>query len=246
MKTYRFLPLGALLLLGLPAFRSAAPVGSATTAAKEDPRREVREVAAFTHLSLSTSAEVEVRQGASQKVEVQATPADLAELETVVKDGRLTIRAKDHTGMNWRSFKGPVKVFVTMPTISALSVAGSGRMTALDVVKNDKLKLSVSGSGRLQVPVQAQQLTSSISGSGSMKLSGSAPAFEVHVSGSGSIQAAELRAEAVAVHISGSGNCQVQASQTLDAHIAGSGNVRYAGSPRITQHISGSGRVVRS
>ncbi|GAA4378761.1 head GIN domain-containing protein [Hymenobacter koreensis] len=234
------------MLLGLPAFRPATPVATAVSPSSFAAGREVREVAPFTELSLSTSSEVEVRQGATQRVEVEALAEDLAELETVVKNGRLSIQAKDHRGFNWRGFKGKVKVYVTMPQVNALLLSGSGKIRALDMVRTERLKLAVSGSGSLEAPVQAKQLTSSVSGSGSMRISGAAPSLAVHISGSGSIQAADLRSDAAEVHISGSGSCQIQASQTLDARIAGSGNVRYAGSPRITQRISGSGRVVRS
>jgi hypothetical protein len=244
MKSYQLLPLSALLLLGLPAYRPA-PAITAVEIGKDDPRRETREVASFTAVTMSTSAEVEVRQGNTQRVEVQAASSDLAELETEVKNGKLIIRQKDHTGIRWKGFSGPVKVFVTMPQVRALSVSGSGTLRAPEAIKAEQLAIAVSGSGKMEVPLQVQALSTSISGSGSVQLNGSAPKHDISVSGSGKVQATELRSESCHVTISGSGQCRVQVATTLDAHIAGSGNVYYTGNPHLNTRISGSGKVVK-
>ncbi|RTQ53673.1 DUF2807 domain-containing protein [Hymenobacter gummosus] len=231
-----------LLLAVLPILgpATAAPVVAAVPVADA---REVRNVAAFSKLTLATSAEVILEQGSTQKVELEGLPEDLKEIETTVDGGKLRIGTVSKTGLNWRGLTGRVRVYVTMTKVEALSVSGSGSIQAAKELRGGTMTVAVSGSGRLQAPLAAESVEASISGSGGLRLSGSTKALSTHISGSGSIQATELQAATCEAHISGSGNCRVNVSQTLDAHISGSGSVHYAGSPKVTSRIAGSGRV---
>ncbi|SMB85082.1 conserved hypothetical protein [Hymenobacter roseosalivarius DSM 11622] len=239
MKNLRlfFLPLLAALFV-LSAFRL---VPSA--------EREVRNVPAFTQLNLTGSLTIVLRQGSAQKVEVDAAPEDLSHIETIVTNGKLRVGTKQEkkgAGLSWSSynFKGPVTVYVTMPTIEALGVSGSGSLSAADPIKSDDLQLSVSGSGRMKLSrVQANRLKSSVSGSGVIAMSGTSPRHEVSISGSGQVDAPNMRSETSRVSISGSGNCRIEVTKTLDASLAGSGNVYVTGKPQINASTAGSGRV---
>ncbi|WP_139361831.1 head GIN domain-containing protein [Hymenobacter sp. CRA2] len=241
----RFLPhlaLPLVLLATLPAFR---PAGMPTKAVAADGR-EVRQVAAFSKLTLATSAEVILVQGSTQKVEVSGSAEDLKELTTTVENGRLTVGTVQKNWNNWRGFKGSVKVYVTMPSIEALAVSGSGQLHADQMLRGGSVQVAVSGSGQLRAPLTAESIEANVSGSGSLKLSGSTTSLNAGISGSGRIEAGELAAKTCEARLSGSGNCRVNVAQTLDARISGSGNVYYAGSPRVTSHVAGSGRVSKS
>ncbi|MBG8553144.1 head GIN domain-containing protein [Hymenobacter guriensis] len=246
MKTATLLLLPLTLLGTLSSFRPAASAATAVVAPAV--QREVRTVGAFQELSLGLPAEVIVRQGDEQRVEVDAAAEDLQQIETTVKDGRLRIRRPEKSGFRWTDdykFKQPVKIYVTMTTLKLLSVSGSGSIRTETPVKATQLKLSMSGSGRLQVNAVADALTTSISGSGRILVSGSADTNDVSISGSGRIEAQDLRTNTTSASISGSGNCRVYASKTLDARISGSGSIMYQGSPQVSTHIAGSGSVRR-
>ncbi|QIL76710.1 head GIN domain-containing protein [Hymenobacter sp. HDW8] len=239
MKNLRlfFLPLLAALFV-LSAFRLAPTA-----------EREVRSVPAFTQLNLAGSFNIVLRQGSTQKVEVEASPEDLSHIETTVTNGKLRVGAKQEKktgGLSWSSysFKRPVTVYVTMPTIEALGVSGSGNMTTTDPIQGNELQLSVSGSGHMKLGrVQANRLKSSVSGSGEITMSGTSPRHEVSISGSGQVNAPNMRSETCRVTISGSGNCRIEVTKTLDASLAGSGNVYVTGKPQINASTAGSGRV---
>lgn len=233
MKTLRYFSLILLLALALPGALRAAG-------------REVRTVGAFTKVGLSNSARVVLRQGSPQKVEVEASAADLARIETTVENGKLRIHTKRENGLNWSNarFDGPVTVYVTMPTVNELSVSGSGRLEAETAVQATALELAVSGSGSITLAkLAADKLNSAVSGSGNITVAGTCPQHEARISGSGDVRASELRTETSAVRISGSGNGRVYAARTLDASIAGSGNVYVRGGASVSSKVSGSGRV---
>ncbi|GAB2947007.1 head GIN domain-containing protein [Hymenobacter coalescens] len=234
------------LLATLAAFRPAPEAALKPAAYAAADTREQRQVAAFTRLTLATSAEVILEQGSTQKVEVVGAAEDLKDVETTVENGRLRIGTVHKNGLNWRGFRGPVKVYVTMPAIEALGVSGSGKLHADKPLRAKALTLAVSGSGQLRAPLSAESVDASVSGSGSMALSGSTQTLKAGISGSGRIEASGLQAGSCEAHISGSGNCRLNVSESLDARISGSGNISYAGSPRVTKHIAGSGRVSKN
>ena len=209
--------------------------------------RETRQVASFNQVTLAGSATVILVQGSPQKVVVDAESEDLAHLETTVSGDKLRIGTKQEDGMKWSNyrFKGPVTVYVTVPTINALTLSGSGKMKADDGVKAKDLNLTVSGSGHMELgQVQADELETAISGSGEIMINGgTVPRQAVRISGSGGMQATKLRTERCDVRISGSGNCRVNATETLEASIAGSGNVYVTGGAKVSSSTAGSGRV---
>jgi hypothetical protein len=234
MKRLRYASLTLLLALLLPALLLAAS------------NREIRSVAAFTRLGVANSAKIVLRQGSPQRVEVEATAADLARIETVVEGGRLRIGTKQQNGRMWSgdNLEGPVTVYVTMPDVAELSVSGSGQIKAEEAVKAARLSLAVSGSGRILLPrLTASELKSSVSGSGEIQVAGTCPRHEARLSGSGNMLASELRTEASTIGISGSGNGRLYASRTLEASISGSGNVYMRGGGAVSSKVSGSGRV---
>ncbi|WP_019946463.1 head GIN domain-containing protein [Hymenobacter aerophilus] len=235
MKSPRFLLPGLLLALLLTAFQTFAA-----------DTRETRTVAPFTAVSLGGSMQVIFRQGSPQKVEVQGDAEDLTHLETMVENGKLRINAvRESRAFSGYNFKSKVVIYVTAPTVTALSVGGSGSLRAAEPIRADKLRLSVGGSGSLVLAgVTAETIDSSVAGSGSLKIGGgSATSQEISISGSGGVQAEALASKTCDVRVAGSGSCRVQATESLNARLAGSGGVFVRGNPRISSSTAGSGRV---
>ena len=238
-----------LLLASLLATRVATsasvptPPMSTTHVATE---RQVRDVSPFTAVTAAGSMRVVLRQGSPQRVEVEASTADQALVETAVKNGSLRIgrRHQGHKIWDNERLTGPVTVYVTVPTLTAVAVAGSGSLTVEGAVQADELLVSVAGSGSLKMPqLTARSLTTTVAGSGSALLGGSCSRHTITVNGSGGVQATDLRTDDTTVRVSGSGDAQVHALKTLAARTSGSGSVLVSGNPQITSSKSGSGSV---
>lgn len=204
-----------------------------------------RNVSAFTEISLKIDANVHLKQGDLQSVEVKGAESTLNRLITDVKDRTLVIKYPSDTWFsNWNP--GKVDIYVTMPQIDDLTVSGSGSIVSEERIESRILSLLVSGSGNLKITdLKAEKVTVTLSGSGNVHLSGegSADEFKVSISGSGNVKAFDLPANKVDVKISGSGNCHVTANKNLVAKLAGSGNVIYRGDPLVDTTILGSGNV---
>ncbi|EMR03729.1 head GIN domain-containing protein [Cesiribacter andamanensis] len=203
-----------------------------------------RSVSSFTKLSIAVPADVRLSKG---PFKVVLEGEDLDEIQTTVKGGELRIHRKDNNWSfwNWNS-DNKLVVHISMPSLEGVSVSGSGKLVSQDQFHSDRMRIAVSGSGRVELRVASDHLSTHVSGSGSITLSGITDTLETHISGSGSVRADKLAAQQVEAHISGSGSCNVHVDKSIDARISGSGNIRYTGNPTtVNARTSGSGKVVK-
>lgn len=190
--------------------------------------RETRNVETFTRISFRVPGNLYLRQGATQKVEIEGKQSTLEEVETTVDGGKLVIQFKGKWN-NWHN-DAEVKVYVTVKDIEGLSVGGSGDIIAETKLTSKELDLNVSGSGSLRAEVEVSgELEADVSGSGQLEVRGKSGSFNSDVSGSGKVL--------IALAISGS----------ADLGISGSGKIEASGSAaRVKASISGSGKVLAS
>lgn len=203
--------------------------------------KETRNVSAFKGVNFGIAGNLNIKLGSTFQVVLEGESKYIADIETVVRDGKLIIRRD-----NFKIFDNEsVNVYITMPEINSLGVSGSGRAAIEGTVKADMLDLSVSGSGKISIPeVILTEMNCSISGSGDIYLEGGkSEKAEISISGSGSYVGDKTVTKNFEARISGSGSCSCNVSETLETSISGSGNVYYSGSPKMNLHSSGSGHV---
>lgn len=204
-----------------------------------------RTVSAFTEISLKIGANVFVKQGDTQSIEVKGEEATLNRLMTTVNDRKLVIKYPSDTWFSsWNP--GKVDIYITIPQIDELLISGSGSIVAEEKINSRILNILLSGSGDIKLPdLEAEKVTIALSGSGNIQVSGHGTAAEMKavISGSGNVKAIDFPVNDVNVKIGGSGNCWVNSAKNLVAKLAGSGNVIYRGNPLVDSTILGSGSV---
>src|SRR5690606_1238850 len=190
-------------------------------------KKETRNVGDFSRLNFGVPGTLHLKQGSTQSVVLEGDPELLAKIETEISDGRLSIKARDEwRRWNWGSEK--ITAYVTMENIRGLSVSGSGITNGDGTLRANDLDLAESGSGRLDVNVEAGgELEANGSGSGSMIFKGSCSDIDGDVSGSGNMRLALGSTKAASFRVAGSGNIEVSGSaDTMEVSISGSGVVR--------------------
>ena len=193
----------------------------------------------FHSIDLKIGAEIRLTQGNQQLITVEGQPNILDLLELDVQNGRWNIEYDRCVNTN-----DDIKIFITLPQIRNLDVSGSGLIFGENTFEVDEIDLRISGSGDIDLALDANEVDSRISGSGEVRLEGITDDFDFELSGSGDYEAFNLESRAGEVGISGSGNAEVFVSDRLDVEISGSGDVLYKGRPILNVDISGSGRVV--
>jgi hypothetical protein len=230
----------AVFLCGALLF--AAPVLAETVKGNGVVRTQARTASGFTGIALAIGARVELKQGASESVIVEADENLLPLIATKVDGGSLEIRpVRDNLNLQ----SNAIKVTVQARQIDALAIGGSGAILA-DALKAGPLKLELGGSGLIDIRrLDADRLHVAIGGSGNVKLAGTAKRASVSIGGSGNVDAPSLIAQNAQVSVAGSGDATIAVRSSLEATVAGSGNIRFRGDPSVSQTTVGSGRIQR-
>jgi len=203
-------------------------------------------VGEFRHVEVSGHADVVLVQGATEAVEVEASPRRHARVRVRSQGGTLKISAGEDARW-WAGLFGgsarPARITIRFRDLESLSFSGALRVTA-DGVKAERLVVRASGAASVRmegVDVAALRFV----GSGAVKaeMTGRAAEQEVSISGAGAYRAARLVSERADVKVSGAGKVVVNAARSLDASISGAGAIDYHGNPQVRQRISGAGRI---
>lgn len=195
----------------------------------------------FDEITFGIPGKLYVKQGSEHRVEVDASDDAYEDLRIETSGSHLKIKTKGR-GWSWGS-KNDVTVYVTLPILENLAVSGSGKAIGEGTFDCDDVQFLVSGSGNLEMDVEAREVAMKVSGSGEIEVSGNAKEAEMVISGSGKVKAEDLSVDDCEVVISGSGKCYITANEKIDATISGSGDVYYRGNPSVDTRVSGSGSV---
>ncbi|MFK5958664.1 MAG: head GIN domain-containing protein [Lutibacter sp.] len=206
-----------------------------------DFKIESRTVSNFDKISVAGSFDVQLIKGNEGEIVIKADKNLLEYIVTEVDGNKLKIKTKK--GFQIKASK-TIKITVSFSSIDAVSIAGSGTVFSEENINSDNLKLSLAGSGNLNLKVSSTSLKTSIAGSGNITLTGKTNIFKASIAGSGNINAYELKANVIKVSITGSGNAKVNAINEIGAITTGSGNIYYKGNPKIEKAKSiGSGAI---
>ena len=188
--------------------------------AHADPQAsEPRNVPAFHAVELAGTMEVDVAVGKGQSVQVSGEADLIGKVTTVVKDGVLMI----DTPRDLRRHHH-LKVAVTVPELSAVSLSGTGEMK-ISGVSSERFSIGVSGTGQLSVK-------------------GSTGTLHVDVGGTGDVAAKELIAKSASVDVSGTGSATLYVTESVKADVSGTGSIEIHGKPaNVKKSVSGVGSI---
>jgi len=206
-----------------------------------DGPSELREldIDEFDEIVLTMDAEIILTQGDEQSVMVDGKPNIIDEIERDVHHRRWTIEPDDCV-----RDVGNLVFFITIPHLRMLKISGPGEIYTDNTFLVGDMDLEISGSGEIDMGLEADDLDIKISGSGKILLEGIADEMDASISGSGDIRAFEFPVRDADINISGSGDAEVHVDEFLRIRITGSGDVYYRGQPALDISISGSGDVV--
>lgn len=237
MLMHRYRTLGSLvatLLLASASAHSVKGEGAVT--------QRTIEVAAFHGIVVEGAIDVVLTPGQQQQVVVEAQANLIDLVRTKVADGVWTISTTEGY-----STDKPFIVHITAPVVDDVAIRGSGDVHGEGTFQADGVKLSIEGSGDIQLAYNARNVTAAVRGSGDMQLSGKCDVLAVAVQGSGDVLAKELKANSATASSAGSGDIAVFALKSLVATTAGSGDIVYCGDPsQVQKQSAGSGEIRHS
>lgn len=203
--------------------------------------KDTRPVSGFTSIALTCAGDVQLTQGDTDSLVIEAEDNIVPLLVSEVQGTQLVLKTKFNT--SYTTTRG-VHFIITVKDLSEIRSSASGNVDAGEI-HTGAFNLVLNGSGDVTLAgLQASSLTVELTGSGSADFrGGSADQVTANLHGSGDFTAANLASQTAQVTVTGSGSATVWAKTTLSATLNGSGDLKYYGSPAVNQNVTGSGRV---
>jgi hypothetical protein len=209
-------------------------------------KRETRDVSTFTKVNYRIHGKLFIRQGNTQKVELEADADVLEKIETEVSGNKLSIGMKDKW-WNWNWGNEKLTVYITVKNLEGFYLSGSGDVVGETAFNTGDIEIKIGGSGNLKMEINATgEMDADISGSGNMELKGKCASLDSDVSGSGRATLALAVSGEASFGISGSGKITASgSSDKVKTSISGSGKLLAAdfATKSCNVRISGSGDV---
>jgi len=200
-----------------------------------------RNTSEFNDVVMRGSGNIYITQAPETKVTVE-TDDNLQENIIVANNGStLVIESEGNICPN------KFNVYVSTPNVNGLTMQGSGNIKSKSLIESDRMEITISGSGNIDVNAESEDLSILINGSGDAELIGKTTKASLEINGSGDINMYKMPCDKCAININGSGNCKILVNELLDVSINGSGDITYRGQPKeIEQSIRGSGKIKKS
>lgn len=165
----------------------------------------------------------------------QGDPSVIIETDDNLKDNIETLVDEGVLEINSSGIKNPtsLKVWVTAPNITEISLSGAARLNTTSVVNYPVLHIEASGASRANMEVNAQELTTEVSGASRVTLRGSANNHIAEVSGASSLNALMLKTITTTAEATGAGKMSVFAKNQLNAEVKDAGTISYFDNPDI-------------
>ena len=200
-------------------------------------------VGSFDSVSLEGSDNIRIVRGSATSVVASGPQTVLDKLDIRVEGSTLKVGRKRQSWGNYWNRDESAAVTVTMPSIRAAAIAGSGDMM-LDRADGEAFDGSVAGSGSMQIASLAVKRASlSIAGSGDLMAVGTSDDSRLSIAGSGDLDAARLLSRRADISIRGSGNARAAASDSAAISLAGSGDAIVTGTAKCAISKVGSGEA---
>ena len=147
-------------------FLSALTIAAMAQKPISDANAEKRSVSGYHGVALSGNIELFLTQANEESVAISADdPKQLDKIITEVRNGILHIylENKNKIRIDWRLNQKKIRAYVAIKNIDYLSSAGSGNVHIEGDLKADKLKIDISGSGKIKGNLAIKDLRTRIS-----------------------------------------------------------------------------------
>ena len=209
----------------------------------------------FQSIKNYSNCDIHFTQSDTYKVVLKATPRWYDAHTITANNGELVITQKEEkkqkgiTVLKFNNISSGAELWISAPSLIALSTAGSGDFYAENDITGKSLELSIAGSGdsHLKNVTLSDNLTYYVAGSGDIEtgtLQASNASFSI--SGSGDIKSKLAKVKTTKLTIAGSGDGSLDFDHCghADISISGSGDIDLSGTLQsLEKSVSGSGDI---
>lgn len=189
-------------------------------------QKENRSLPEFSSIEAGSAFTIILRQG-DPAVIVESDDNLNENIETLVEEGVLII--------NSAGIKNPtsLKVYVTAPDITDISLTGAARLQSEGVLGYPVLRISATGASRANIEVNVKELITEVNGASRMTIRGSANSHISEITGAASVNAMMLKTITTTAEVNGAGRMSVFAKNQITADLKDAGTLTYFDNPEI-------------
>lgn len=192
--------------------------------------KETRDVSGFTGVDVGGAFDVEIREGNSFKVEIEADDNLIGTISTEVSDGVLKIK----NTKNVKNSKA-LNVYITLPELKTLSAHGGVDVKGKNTFHAPEIKLTCSGASDVKLDVETGKSDIIISGSSDLILTGSGSNMMLSCSGSSDFSGKDFEVKKARITASGASDIHVHTTESVSVVASGSCDIHCAGNPSSKQ-----------
>ncbi|MFT3740105.1 MAG: head GIN domain-containing protein [Breznakibacter sp.] len=203
-----------------------------------------RPVESFSEIEIKGDFDVEIAQGNTPKLSIDADSNLHNYIYTETQNGKLTISQPDNRRL--KSFR-QIKVFIEAPNINEIKAYGHNRITSAGTVLFDSMRIEVYGATTASLAIKGGHLSGTFPGAVDLTLQGNVNTVDLQFPGAADLNAAKLQTRDFNLKLQGAGKANIFVTENLNVEISGAGLVNYLGNPSsVHSSIGGIGRLVRA
>ena len=187
---------------------------------------ETNKVADFNKIKISGDFVVNLKQDSSLNVTLTADDNLLKYIKTEVDDNTLEIKTRRSICSGGRFVINiGIRNLEKLASSGAVEIDGDGKITTGD------LDIDLSGASKVNLNLNAANVTTRGSGATELDLTGQASSHHVKMSGVGKVYAYDFVVGDYEISTTGAGDCQINVLHSLRVHSTGASDVKYKGNP---------------
>ena len=245
------------LLFALVLLTSCNINAQQKTAIVYDDNVQVRNVANFNAIRVSSAIDLYLTQSTRNKVAVSASSNEIRDhIITEVEGGVLIIRLGENgTWFNWKKWGNyKTKAYVSIKDIDAITASGASDVHLINTIESPKIRIKLSGASDMKGDISGGTIIYDISGASDCKssvdantivisgegaskieLSGRVDDLSVVISGASDAKLYNLISKGAILKSSGASNIQATVTELLKANSSGASNIDYKGNPSVKE-----------
>ena len=198
-------------------------------------------MADFKQIDISGGFKVNLKQDSSLNVSITADDNLMKYIRTSDDDGRLHIYTK-------RNLCGSGELVINIGVKNLEKIKSSG---AIDVTSDGKivtkdLSFELNGASKINMDLDAANVTTEGSGSVEINLKGQATSHKVQLAGSGKIYALDFVVGSYDIETTGASHCEINVLHDLNVNTTGASDIQYRGNPaNVNSHKTGASTLTK-
>ncbi len=206
--------------------------------------QQERILPSFSKLHFADNVNIILATDSVQKVVVESGEHIIDGIKTELIGDRVYISNTNEC--NWlRSYKKPLNVYVTLPSLQHIINEGNGNITSNGVLMLQNFNFHHYGNGNVNIQVNASYLWMDLDHYGDYTVTGYTTTGQTNMENVGHFFGAGLKTKVFILNNYNAGQAYIECDSLLTATIEGAGNVYYTGTAQVDLTNTGSGKLIK-